>query len=205
MNRIYLPVVSMLVYALLSSVPILVSETQADAPDVIDTIIVSATNPDPVYTSAPIEVGSSYLIKVSGTYNYGGGYPYPYADAGYATLSGWPNLRTDIGIRPTTPEPSVGKPCPGVSSLLVDFGYGIEIVDWGDFRSNHVYTYEFVATSNVLGFVISDWWDEWYGSQWDNQNGMVDNSGFLTVEITPEPGTLLLLGLGGLVVMRKKK
>jgi len=146
----------------------------------IDTIIVNSTNPNPVYTNEAINVNCSYLIEATGIYNYGAT---AQADAGYAKDGDWPNVRTDLGIHPTTIENHVGVYATGVTSLLVDFGSGIQIADWGEFKNDHVYTYKFVATSNNLGFVISDWWGTWYGSPWDNQGSMHDNSGFLTVKI----------------------
>jgi uncharacterized protein YycO len=126
--------------------------------------------------------GEVYTIQVSGTYEYGHG---P-ADAAYATYYDWSNIRTDIGLHPTTPEPTIGAPAPGVCCLLVDFGDGIAIADWGSYRSDHVYTYSFTATSPILGFVISDWWGDWPfppGAEYDYQNGMGDNYGFLTVTV----------------------
>jgi len=149
--------------------------------ELIETLSVSATNPNPVSMSTPLQTGSEYRVEASGTYNYSSGSNQ--ADAAYATNDGWSSLRTDIGIHPTTAEPTVGIPSPGVTSLLVDFGGGMRIADWGAYRADHVYTYEFTASSGSLGFVISDWWENWYGSPWDYQKGMSDNSGSLTVRI----------------------
>jgi hypothetical protein len=168
----------------------------------LETIVVNSTDPNPVYAATSLVIGDPYVLEASGTYAYAWGWGY-FSDAGYSSADGWSTIRTDIGIHPTTPEPTVGMPCPGVGSLLGDFGGGIQVVDWGIYRPDHVYRYEFVAISSSVGFVTSDWWDQWYGSQWDNQGGMFDNSGSLGVELLkpiPAPAAILLGTVGaGLV------
>lgn len=58
------------------------------------------------------------------------------------------------------------------------------IVDWGEYNESHEYqkAYTFNETKDVT-FVISDWYDEWYDSPYNNQNAMDDNSGELSLDI----------------------
>jgi hypothetical protein len=86
----------------------------------LTSLTVSGTNPDPIYSATELIVGQTYTLEASGTYAWGG--TNNFADAGYATRNNWGTLRTDVGIRATTPEPAAGVPAPGVTSLLVDLG-----------------------------------------------------------------------------------
>jgi len=176
----------------------------------VNSLTVSGTNPNPVYSSTALIVGQDYTLEASGTYAWGG--TNNYADAGYATENNWGTLRTDVGIRATTPEPQSGAIALGVTSLLVDLGSGIQIVDWGDYNNAHTYSFTFTAYSSTIGFVISDWWSDWYGSFCQFQSCMHDNFGELSVDIysaspVPIPPALYLFGTGllGLVGFARSK
>lgn len=129
-----------------------------------------------------------YLFEVSGEYNYGQG---RLADASYAVSgTSWSTpIRTDIGIWGTNR---------GVTSLLADLGKGVGVVEWDDdynFNPNHTYTLFYSPTKNSVQFVISDWYDDWYQSSYNNQKAMGDNSGNLILNIfecLPEKGSILV-------------
>lgn len=108
-----------------------------------------------MYSAAIASAGTRYRLVASGTFAWGGGSPY-LGDAGYLTNDAWSSIRTDVGIRATTLPGSYFADVPGVGagSLLVDFGAGPEVVDWGDYTLSHAYQFEFTATGSLLGFVI---------------------------------------------------
>lgn len=188
---------------------LLSAQTKAGFTQHLETIVVSSTDPNPVYAITPLVIGQYYILQASGTYEYSYGGVY-FSDAGYSTTDNWATIRTDIGVNPTTPEPTVGVPCPGVNAILADSGGGIQVVNWGSYRNDHVYSYDFIATSSSIGFVISDWWDNWYGSPWDNQSGMWDNIGSLSVDLAipiPAPCSIFLGSIGVSLVgwLRRRK
>ena len=119
----------------------------------------------------------SYLFKASGQYQYSNNDNHK-ADAGYGTRDNWSTLRDDLGI-------TEGVLYRGVLSLLSNMGTGVMgIVNWGEWNESHEYqkAYTFGETKNVT-FVISDWYNEWYDSSYNNQNAMNDNSGQLNLEV----------------------
>lgn len=183
----------------------------------LSTTSVSSTNPNPVDSSITLDIGGRYLLEASGVYAWGDllnpNLVY-LGDPAYSTLDGWVSLRTDTGIRPTAPE--VHDPALGVLAMLVNFGSGPEVIDWGDYNAAHVYQYTFTATAPTVGFVISDWLGPWPGGNYPDycqyQGCMFDNRGGLSVALyslspIPEPTTLALFsfGLAGLGAIRRKK
>ncbi len=144
----------------------------------------SVSSTDPNGQTISLASGKTYLFEASGDYGYGGvpnNNQLHRADAGYATgedaTSPWGTIRHDIGIWPEATYR-------GVTSLLSDMGTGtMGLVDWGSYNSDHVYQKVYAASGNV-NFRISDWYDEWYiGGVNNNQGGMRDNSGSLTLKV----------------------
>jgi hypothetical protein len=157
----------------------------AASPVVLDSISVSSTEPTPTYSNTSITPGNRYLLKASGTYSYSDNTA-TFADAGYLTFDSWATIRTDVGIRATTLPGSYlsNEPGVGAGTLLVDFGAGPEVVDWGDYAPTHIYRFEFTAASDVLGFVIGDWWGDWDGGDCEFQACQFDNDGGLSVTVS---------------------
>lgn len=140
----------------------------------IITKIISATDSDGETFS--LTSGGKYLFEVSGDYSYGQG---RLADASYAVSgTSWSSsVRNDIGIW------GIKR---GVTSLLADLGKGVGIVEWdndNNFNSDHIYTKYYSPTKDSVQFLISDWYDDWYLSSYNNQAGMSDNSGNLTLNV----------------------
>lgn len=141
----------------------------------IMTFAVSANDPD----GERVNIGLSqdgYLIEVSGTFipTSASGYE---SDAGYTLVNG--TVSSQYGIRGTGNDFAA-------HALLSDFGYGDEkvgVVDWGDYNENHIYTIYYVPYTNWTRFVIGDRYSDWFNTPWQNQAGMNDNSGSLTVKI----------------------
>lgn len=179
----------------------------------LDSLTISSTDPDPTYTTASISVGSRFLLEASGTYSYSGSAS-TFADAGYLTYDDWATIRTDVGIRATTLPGSYLSDEPGVGAgaLLVDLGAEPEVIDWGDYSPTHTYQYEFIATSDVLGFVIGDWWGAWGGGDCEFQACQFDNSGMLSVSVSEAVHVpvlasiwLFFFGFGALGYLGKRK
>lgn len=117
--------------------------------------------------------GHEYLVRASGTFVPAGGWQ---ADAGYSTHDNWSPLATQYGIHGTGSDL-------GAHALLADLGSGVGILDWGTYNSDHVYQRHFVASSTNVQFVIGDRWSTWFGTKWDKQLGMKDNSGSLLLDV----------------------
>lgn len=175
----------------------------------LSTTSVSSTNPNPADSGVTLDIGGRYLLEASGVYAWSGvNLSSPYlSDAAYATENGWTTLRTDVGVRASTLPTAIYASIPGVgvTSILVNFGSGPEVIDWGDYNAAHVYQYTFTATALTVGFVISDWFGPWPAGDQPGycqyQACMFDNFGSLTVRLyrvdaVPEPTTLALFGLG---------
>ncbi|BCX14686.1 MAG: hypothetical protein KatS3mg088_369 [Patescibacteria group bacterium] len=124
-----------------------------------------------------LTAGGKYLFEVSGVYSYDKSNSAKWADAAYATDNNWSSARSDIGIWETNR---------GVTSLLADFGKGVGVVEWDDnqvYNSDHTYQKYYSPTTNSVKFLISDWYDEWYSSPYNNQSAMSDNSGSLSLDV----------------------
>ena len=120
--------------------------------------------------------GLSYLFEVSGTFvptSPANGWN---SDAGYTTTDSWTNLNTQYGLPGTAPDY-------GAHALLADLGNGVGIVQWGTHNPAHVYSLYYTPTVSDPQFVIGDRWSNWYGTQWDNQGGVGDNSGSLNLKV----------------------
>jgi len=149
-----------------------------ETPDLMDTRIISATEPAPITVNLPDD--GEYLFEAVGTYVtfIGRG---DTADAAYANVeNNWGLIQTNIG--------SYGSPFRGVTSLISDMGGGtIGIIEWGDYNPSHIYGFLYDVISPDVQFVISDWYDTWYiwdySSITNDQVGMSDDDGSLTLNI----------------------
>jgi len=158
-------------------------EAQRVDPDhtvLAEELTVSSTNPWPVEITS-LQPGHRYLIEATGTYLFSG-VPDAIGDAAYGTYDGWATLSPFLGIHPTTVIPGAPTLTPGIISLLVAFDPVSDpsVAEWGRYRSDHDYLYEFDAASSTLRFVISDWWGV---EGVANNIYMGDNAGALTVRI----------------------
>ncbi|MFZ2024984.1 MAG: SdrD B-like domain-containing protein [Microgenomates group bacterium] len=116
----------------------------------------------------------NYLFETTGTFvsSSGGGWK---SDAGYSSKNNWSSIDTNYGINGVAPNY-------GAHALLADLGSGMGIVQWGAYNIDHQYNF-YTATPANPQFVIGDRWNTWYGTAWDNQGGMSDNSGSLTLNV----------------------
>ena len=189
---------------------LLINNTNAST--LIESLTISSTNPNPVYTNIPLDTGKPYTLVMEGVYYWGGSAPSQYVgDGAYLSEDDWVTLRTDVGIRATTPKANIGVPAVGAGALYADIGSGIQIIDWGDYNTSHNYSFDFISSSTTIGFVISDWWGDEYGTFCQFQSCMNDNFGWLSVSVysqpVPIPPALWLFGSGllGLIGIARKK
>ncbi|RJR24374.1 DUF4215 domain-containing protein [Candidatus Microgenomates bacterium] len=146
-------------------------------PKLLGTYTVSSTDADGILV--PVTTGGRYLFEALGTYRPTQRDAVPamwFADAGYSTDNNWDSLKTQYGIGGS----GIDK---GAHALLGNLGSGVGIVEWGDYNQDHEYRFYHEPTLSSLQFVIGDRWDSWYGTKWDNQEGMYDNSGELTLKL----------------------
>ena len=148
----------------------------------------------PTVMSSPLVAGESYRIKVTGTWVY---------DSYYNTLA---DAEWAQNNPPIPPEPWVENRYVAGFADLQDLLIDEVPRDWmgktdgGDFLlhtyspSHEYWLYDFIGTGQPLAFRIEDSWG----------SATQDNNGSLRVEITPEPATLLLFGLGGLMLRKRK-
>jgi len=144
------------------------------------------SNGTPVISSV-LEAGKEYEIWVEETYSY------CYTPNGFADAEWSYDTANNIWI-----EHIVGFTKDNQDLFINNTEY-----DWlgrenvGEdftlhtFSPDHIYKLPWMGQGEPLEFHI---YDEYYG----------DNSGTLTVNIIPEPATLLLLTLGGLLLRRRK-
>lgn len=116
----------------------------------------------------------NYLFEATNTFvsSSGGGWK---SDAAYSSNNNWSSIDTNYGIHGVAPNY-------GAHALLADLGSGVGIVDWGSYNSGHEYSLYRASPANPQ-FVIGDRWSNWYGTTWDNQGGMSDNNGSLTLNV----------------------
>lgn len=124
-------------------------------------------------TLAGLTAGN-YLFEVLGTFisSSSGGW---HSDAGYSSNNNWSSVSPLYGIYGTAPGY-------GAHALLANLGSGVGIVNWGSYQTNHQYNL-YTATVANPQFVIGDRWSNWYGTSFDNQTGMFDNSGKLDLNV----------------------
>ena len=142
-------------------------------------------------TSPPLVSGVEYLIEASGTYS---GYPGVTEDAEWACIpwmygGGWVEY----------PDLDQGYPAAWADLLINSQGY-----DWMGtsdgvnfaphvYSPSHVYQLYFLGTGDPINLAVLD-------------NNYSDNTGSLQVSIepVPEPATLSLLALGGLLFLGRR-
>ncbi len=132
---------------------------------------ISATDPDGEAFS--LTAGGKYLFEASGTFipTSAAGY---LSDAAYTTINGV--LSNEFGIHGTGNDYAA-------HALLANLGSGVGVVDWGNYNSDHIYTKYYEPTINNVQFVIGDRYGDWFDTSWQNQTGMSDNSGGLTLNV----------------------
>jgi uncharacterized repeat protein (TIGR01451 family)/LPXTG-motif cell wall-anchored protein len=117
--------------------------------------------------------GNGYLFEVSGTFLPTSAQGY-LSDAAHTLVNG--TLSGLYGINGTPPDF-------GAHALLADLGGGIGIVNWGSYNPLHTYSIYYTPPNSSPQFVIGDRWDSWYSTSFNNQSGMNDNSGDLTLDV----------------------
>jgi hypothetical protein len=148
----------------------------------------------PTVWSSSLEAGKPYIIEARGTWVYDS-YWDRVADAEWGQRN-WPD----------PPEPWVENVQSPEFVDLHDLLVNEVPQDWmgttdgvnfspHTYSPSHIYRLEWLGTGEAITFRIEDA----IGSP------QYDNIGVLKVEITPEPATLLLLGLGSLALLRKRR
>ena len=123
----------------------------------------------------PLSGSNTYKFEAKGTF-------YPtrnqnfQSDAAYTTEDGWSTVSNKYGIYGIPPDLAA-------HALLSDFGQKMGIVNWGQYNSDHNYSFYFAPTSTSATFVIGDRYDNWFKTDWNNNAGMTDNSGSLTLDV----------------------
>lgn len=139
----------------------------------IDTHTINSTDTNGEVLSEVFN-GNSYLFEASGTFSPTSAPGYV-SDAAYTWLNGF--LASQYGIGGAPPDY-------GAHALLADLGGGVGIVNWGaPNNSDHTYGFYYTPTLNSPQFVIGDRWSNWYGTTFDSQAGMFDNTGELTLNV----------------------
>jgi len=145
----------------------------------VDTVPVLVDGPYEIFGNDPnginvaVTPGTGYLFEVSGTFKPS---QRGEADAGFTSIDNWATTRPGYGIYGTPPDL-------GAHALLGDFGSGVGIIDWGSYNPSHVYTKYYEPAGSSLQFLIGDRYDNWFNTSYNNQGGMDDNSGDLTLNV----------------------
>lgn len=140
--------------------------------DLIASVDVSSTDENGEFIN--LSSGVEYLFEASKTF-------VPTSAAGYVSDAGhtWINgiYQPQYGIYGVAPDL-------GAHSLLGNLGLGVGIVNWGGAQAvTHEYSFAYTPTNDEQQFVIGDRFDEWFGTKWDNQDGMKDNEGDLHLDV----------------------
>ena len=168
-----------------------------------ETLTISSSFADGAWTSL-LQSGQLYTFQASGTWICSIGW---YNDYGMGLSDAeWGQNPSGPPYDPQAPwTEEFGGYSYDVHDLLindvsVDWLGSTDGVNWAPhvFSPDHVYRYDYIGTGESVHLYICD--HSPYGPP---QYG--DNSGSLSVEVTPEPATLLLLGLGSLALLRKRR
>ncbi len=133
--------------------------------------------------SFTLTAGGKYLFEATGTFVPTSATGYV-SDAGYTLIDGIKSGQ--YGIQGTPPDYAA-------HALLANLGGGVGVVDWGDYNPDHVYSKYYQLTNADVQFVIGDRYSDWFNTPYQDQSGMGDNSGNLTLnvyECQPEPVTI---------------
>jgi len=146
--------------------------TSAPVKKLVNSYAINSTDTDGQVLSGL--TAGNYLFEATGTFvsSSGGGWK---SDAGYSSNNTWSSIDTNYGINGVAPNY-------GAHALLADLGFGMGIVKWGAYNPSHQYNFYAASPTNPQ-FVIGDRWSTWYGTSWDNQMGMSDNSGEVTLNV----------------------
>jgi hypothetical protein len=147
--------------------------SQGKEPNLVATYPVNGNDVDGV--SFSVTSGTEYLFKASNTFTASSDTAYQ-ADAGYTTHDGWTSLLSQYGIHGTGQDV-------GAHALLADLGSGVGILDWGSYNASHEYSVAYTPTSSAVQFVIGDRWGWWFNTPYQNQAGMTDNQGALSLAV----------------------
>ena len=136
----------------------------------------------------PVSGSDTYKFEAKGTFypTQNGNNQNFQSDAAYTTEDGWNTQSDKYGIYGIPPDL-------GAHALLSDFGQKMGIVNWGQYKSDHNYSFYFVPTSTSTKFIIGDRYDNWFETDWNDNQGMGDNVGYLTLDVyeciptEPEP------------------
>lgn len=151
-----------------------------------EVVTIWADNSTPVWTTSPLTLGQEYLLEVTGTFTY--------TDDEMPADAEWAYRRVDgIWMEYLSPSPA--------PEVILDLFVNETAQDWlgttdgvnfspHTYSPSHSYRLSFMGTGSTISFKI-------YDTQYD------DNAGYLDVEIIPEPASLLLLGLGAVILKRK--
>lgn len=133
---------------------------------------ISSTDIDGI--TVPVVGGKEYLIEASGTFIPTGAPGY-LSDAGYTLVNG--SVSNLYGIKGTPPDYAA-------HALLGNFGGGVGVIDWGDYNSDHRYRKAYSFGNNTdINFLIGDRYDNWFDTDYNNQIGMDDNKGDLSLTV----------------------
>jgi len=122
-----------------------------------------------------LTIAGDYLFEVSGTYRPTSPAGW-YADAGYTTSNNWSSLASQYGIGGSGNDY-------GAHALLADLGSGVGIVNWGNMDPSHIYSISYSPTISNPQFLIGDRYGDWFNTPYQNQTGMSDNEGKLTLNV----------------------
>ena len=150
-----------------------------------ETLILPATNIVGVYSS-PLTAGQLYEFTVAGTYVYGNA-PNAIADAEWSNSYNW----AEGGIYDSLATDTLDVV---INDAAVDWQGTSDGVTYAPhtFSPTHAYIYRYTGTGSRVNFHVADlfpWGGDCTG----------DNSGFLTVNVTPVPEPSSLIALGALV------
>lgn len=89
-----------------------------------------------------------------------------------------------------------------VDDVSVDWLGSSDGINWEPhtFSPDHVYRYYYTGTGAPVHLYICDWTPYGDPAYWDNQGSL-----YVDVIMIPEPGTVLLFGLGGLGLLRRRQ